>query len=177
MANGDFDFNIRDELKRMPEFSCLRAGASWVDSCKTVTGDMMVDMITYCARGDLDLAIRGLRLSKQFADACVTTLQLEDDGSHGHYILMDTFSLLFEIWRLAFITTKCVLDYDWEEAKLQTPAVTVLEDIIHVINNDLDNMQFDLIFWVKFKRESYRQMCLIFNEVIKNLAVIKNGCA
>lgn len=63
-GDGHFDFKVRDELKRMPEYDDLshiitNAKLS-TESGSIVTSDMMIDMITYCSKGDLDIAASGL---------------------------------------------------------------------------------------------------------------------
>ena len=74
--DGDehFDFKVRDELKRMPEYDDLRHNISSVnvstEAGSIVTSDMMIDMITYCSKGDLDIAASGLRNSQQFVHRC-----------------------------------------------------------------------------------------------------------
>ena len=71
MNNNVFDFKIRDELKKMPEYKFLRKEYSFTpqilsDKGRKVTLDMVIDMIVYSSRGDKELAIRGLRTSKDF---------------------------------------------------------------------------------------------------------------
>ena len=71
MTNNVFDFKICDELKKMPEYKFLRKEYSCTsqilsDKGRKVTLDMVIDMIVYSSRGDKELAIRGLRTSKDF---------------------------------------------------------------------------------------------------------------
>ena len=69
-----FNFKVRDELKKMPEFYDLHHNISnaklSTEAGSIVTCDMMIDIITYCSKGDLDLAISGLRNSQQFVHRC-----------------------------------------------------------------------------------------------------------
>ena len=74
VAEKDFDFKIRDELKKRSEYNILRtdllrAGIT-TDTGEHVTGEMIVDVITFCSKGDPDLAILGLRESQQFVIRC-----------------------------------------------------------------------------------------------------------
>ena len=53
----NFDFKIRDELKKRTEYKVLRsdlleAGIT-TEREETVTIEMMIDMITFCSKGDL----------------------------------------------------------------------------------------------------------------------------
>ena len=71
MLEVEFDFKVRDELKKMTEFKSL--SKMWPSSLITekeeqVTVDMFIDMIVYNSKGDRDLAIMGLRSSNQYLD-------------------------------------------------------------------------------------------------------------
>ena len=74
----EFDFKIRDELHKMSGFKDLRSlflhAKITSEAGVSVTGEMIMDMITYCSKRDLDVAIRGLVASKLFIDGCLEFL-------------------------------------------------------------------------------------------------------
>ena len=97
MTDGVFDFKIREELRKMTEFKDLTIRWSlWTRKDVPVTLDMLIDIITYYSKGDLDLAIRGLRSSEQFLAR-----------SAGRDVYTEARDLLVEVWRSAFISTRC----------------------------------------------------------------------
>ena len=97
MTDGVFDFKIREELRKMTEFEDLtKLWSCWTRKEVPVCMDRLIDIITYCSKGDLDLAIRGLRASEQFLAR-----------SAGRGVYMEARDLLVEVWRSAFISTRC----------------------------------------------------------------------
>ena len=144
MSVDKFDFQIRDELKMLPEFKSLQSSWNWgfisialsnnVNKVK-ISIEMVIDMIVYCSKGDMDLAIKSLRTSKAFVDRCRQFLYCPLDGDWSDQIfLIASCQLLVQIWTQCFITTKCILEYGVDEAKLETSFHEVLDEVTVMIN-------------------------------------------
>ena len=147
----EFDFKIRDELHKMSGFKDLRSlflhAKITSEAGVSVTGEMIMDMITYCSKRDLDVAIRGLVASKLFIDGCLEFLL----PTSYHSRVTKSIKLLFEIWRFGFVATKCWLEFDrlmeredFEESYI--PSHSILEE--EVASMIADN-QMNVSFMVK----------------------------
>ena len=125
--------------------------------------DRLIDIITYCSKGDLDLAIRGLRSSLRL---------LARGGGIG--VFEEARDLLVEVWRLAFISTRCVLDWDDEDAKREAPSHEVLEGIVDGINalHNLHASKSEKRQWMKIRINIYKEKGLLYNTLWKNNEVI-----
>ena len=149
---NEFDFKIRDELHKMSEFKDLRSlflhAKITSEAGVSVTGEMIIDMITYCSKGDLDVAIRGLVASKLFIDGCLEFLLPTSYQTR----VTKSINLLFEIWRFGFVATKCLLEVDclmeredFEESYIPTQSIPEEEVASMIADN-----QMNLTFMVKF---------------------------
>ena len=148
---NEFDFKIRDELHKMSEFKDLRSlflqAKITSEAGVSVTGEMIIDMITYCSKGDLDVAIRGLVASKLFIDGCLEFLLPTSYQTR----VTKSINLLFEIWRFGFVATKCLLEVDclmerkdFEESYI--PSHSILEEEVASM---IEDNQMNLSFMVK----------------------------
>ena len=163
MTNNFFDFKIRDKLKKMPEYKFLRKEYSFTpqilsDKGRKVTLDMVIDMIVYSSRGDKELAIRGLRTSKDFVERCSDFLQ-----HHSHFPRHYSFKILIEIWTTGFLATKIFHGLEWD----------VLDSIPHIIlERVLDEMEELLWFqvrvlWIQERIEQYKEENETLNRALK----------
>ena len=129
MTDGEFNFKIRDELKKMAEFKSLSKNWPWMMlkwlTTQLVTVEMFIDMVTYSSRGDLDLAVKDLKASKQFIDRCLEFLGLW--WIEERYVRR-CYEWLFQIWRREFIKTKCVLDWGHDVSNGGESCQRVLEE-------------------------------------------------
>ena len=169
--DGDehFDFKVRDELKRMPEYDDLRHNISSVnvstEAGSIVTSDMMIDMITYCSKGDLDIAVSGLRNSQQFVHRCKLFLRSFSSPCQ----MFNATKMVFEIWRLGFINTKCVLDWNWHLGEHLLPSHRILEqeiasmDAMEVLNQPVETR----LMWIIISTHHFQERSSDINEVWK----------
>ena len=142
MKEDTFEFKIRDELKMMAEYTDLQSALSKLTRVtrfkeeaaalhKSVSIEMIIDMIVYCSRGDMDLAIKSLRTSSKFVARCV---KFYDSNYYA-------CNLLLQIWKLGFITTRSLLDHDFrwilkpdvDEAEVEQTH-EVLESVLVMMN-------------------------------------------
>merc|ERR1712126_348133 len=97
----DFDFKVREELKKRFEYKILRSNLldamHETETGEEVTGDMLIDMITFCSKGDLDLAIRGLQESERMVSRCWFFLR----SYNNHFRMGRATELLIEMKILA----------------------------------------------------------------------------
>merc|ERR1719282_547156 len=160
----DFDFKIREELKKMPEFKNLRSHFSEAritsEAGVLVTGEMIIDMITYSSQGDLDVAIRCLEILFPLPFSfCFTVTK--------------ACTLLFELWRLDFVETRCLLEVKWNDADEQgdnaheghtTSAHVLIEQIVASMNAD---EQMSVINRINESIEHSRVGCSMINHLWK----------
>ena len=172
----EFDFEIRDELKKMSEFKSLSKTWPWMMlkwlRTQPVTVQMFIDMVTYSSRGDLDTAVQGLRTSKHFVDRCVDFLDfgLFDEQEQQRYFRR-CYEWLFHIWRQEFIKTKCFIDWDYDVSDEQEPCHKVLEDEMVSINA-LDNLEMGLdarLHYINDRSKVFRDGSLHYNELWMDL--------
>ena len=159
MTDRVFDFKIREELRKMTEFEDLtKLWSCWTRKEVPVCMDRLIDIITYCSKGDLDLAIRGLRSSLRL---------LARGGGIG--VFEEARDLLVEVWRLAFISTRCVLDWDDEDAKREAPSHEVLEGNVADINvlHDLHASKTEKRQWMNDTINGYKERNLLYNRLWK----------
>ena len=172
MMERNFDFKIRDKLKKLKRKEYKNLGSHIMDAKLTsengepVTAGMIIDMITYISRGDEDLAIRAFRASKDLIDICYTTLWALDYNVRMSF----SYKLVYEILRLGFVTTKCVLDWNYHPQP-QLPTFRVLEQVDAQINHM--NNQVNLSPLVKRDQinqiiVSFAERSLVLNQVWKN---------
>ena len=164
-----FNFKVRDELKKMPEFYDLHHNISnaklSTEAGSIVTCDMMIDIITYCSKGDLDLAISGLRNSQQFVHRCKLFLRSFSLSCRT----VRAIRLLFEIWKHGFITTKCVLDWNWHLGEQLLPSHRILEqeiasmDAMEAINHPIGAK----LLWILNSTDQFQERSSVINEVWK----------
>ena len=171
----NFDFKTRDQLKKMKEYrdisSDLRDAKLTSANGTTVTGAIIIDLITYISKGDLDLAIRGLRASKVLIDRCFGFLWAQ----YNSVSLAMSHKLLFEILRLEFISTKCVLDWDFRPRNLQLSIHRKLEQEVAQIN--VSEFQMNLTSSMRLERinqsiQMYEEMSFHVNQIWENLKKI-----
>ena len=160
MADGQFDFKIREELKKMTEYKNMtNRWTWWLRKDVPVTVDMFIDMITYSSKGDLDTAARGLRASEQFLERCWELSITNDIGRE----------LMLEVWRASFITTRCVLDWGADDARQEPHGYRVLEgfvDGINALHNLLAPMS-EKRQWLKLRIQVYKEKSLLYNTLWK----------
>ena len=130
MSTESFDFKIREKLEEISAdlihlhstrlFDNLVMNKNW--QSKPVTRLMFFDMITYTSMGDQDLAIDGLRVSEEMLDDIDDLLWVYDYSTRMKIIL----PLLFQIWRLGFITTKRLLDHGEPSANGGHPCTNMI---------------------------------------------------
>ena len=157
----NFDFKIRDKLKKLKRKEYNNLGSHILHAKLTsengepVTADMIIDMITYISRGDEDAAIRAFRASKDLIDICYTALWAQDYDVRMAF----SYKLVYEILRLGFVTTKCVLDWNYHPLP-QLPTFRVLEQVDTQINhlNNQENLS-PLV-----KRDQINQIIISFAE-------------
>ena len=175
---GDFDFKLREELRKMSELRVLRNdyfGSAIVRSQKgkVVTMDMVLDMIVYSSKGDKDLAVRGLRRSKEFVERCRIFLDDHEDEILDFDSRHQTYQLLIEIWTLCFQAAKMVLDWKWDGALYQVPH-RVLEGIL----NEMDHLVLmpspatAKEVWIRDSIRLFKERNLLFNNTMKMLIPI-----
>ena len=155
MKEDTFEFKIRDELKMMAEFQDLQSALSKLTRVtrfkeeaaalhKSVSIEMIIDMIVYCSRGDMDLAIKSLRTSSKFVARCVKFYD-------SYYYACN---LLLQIWKLGFITTRSLLDHEFrwilkpdvDEAEVEQTH-EVLESVLVMMNEkELIQIAADVVY-------------------------------
>ena len=175
MRSKDFDFKIREELKKLPEFKNLRSHFSEAritsEAGVLVTGEMIIDMITYSSQGDLDVAIRGLETSELFVDRCLEILFPLPFSFC--FTVTKACTLLFELWRLDFVETRCLLEVKWNDADEQgdnaheghtTSAHVLIEQIVASMNAD---DQMSVINRINESIEHSRVGCSMINHLWK----------
>ena len=147
----------------MPEYKFLRKEYSFTPQIlsnkgRKVTLDMVIDMIVYSSRGDKELAIRGLKTSKDFVERCLNFLQ-----HHSHFPRHYSFKILIEIWTTGFLATKIFHELEWD----------VLDSIPHIIlERVLDEMEELLWFqvrvlWIKERIEQFKDENETLNRALK----------
>ena len=167
VAEKDFDFKIRDELKKRSEYTILRtdllrAGIT-TETGEHVTGEMIVDMVTFCSKGDLDLAILGLRESQQFVIRCLLFLR-----PLPYYLrVIKATKLLFEIWRAGFATTKCVLDWNsgLGDQVLSHGFLQQKVAFMHALDNEVSSLA--KLHWIDHSIYQFERRSLLINEIWK----------
>ena len=171
-----FDFKMRDKLKKMFEYWIFRRNLSHAmittETGVTVTAQMLVDMITFCSQGDLNLAIRGLQASRQLVTRVVSPFLRQ-------YICCIRYAkgikLLFEIWRLGFIRTKCVLDWNENFGEQNVPPHRLLEQQITAMNNLINQVNVsssERLEWINNSIHHFENQSLVVNELWKNKKTI-----
>ena len=167
----DFDFKVREELKKRFEYKILRSNLldamHETETGEKVTGDMLIDMITFCSKGDLDLAIRGLQESERMVSRCWFFLR----SYNNHFRIGRATELLIEIWRLGFIKSKCVLDWNENLGEQHLPSHRVLEQQIATMNaitNQVNVSPSEKLTWVNDTIFHYDHECFLANRLWKN---------
>ena len=175
---SDFDFKLREELRKMSGLRFLRNdyfGSAIVRSQKgkVVTMDMVLDMIVYSSKGDKDLAVRGLRRSKEFVERCRIFLDDLEDEILDFDSRHQTYQLLIEIWTLCFQGTKLDLDFQ-VPFEYQIPH-RVLEGVL----NEMDHLVLmpspatAKEFWIRDTIRRFKERNLLINNAMKILIPCK----
>ena len=168
----DFDFKIRDELKKRFEYKILRSDLTdmkiHTETGDPVTGEMLIDMVAYCSQGDMDIAIRGLQASRQLISRCCFPFL----RSYNRYLrLARANRLLFEIWRLGFIKTKYLLDWNEHVSEQQLPTHRLLEQQIatmNEMNNQVNVSSSEKLFWIDNRIDQFEEYSSVVEELWRN---------
>ena len=141
MKEDTFEFKIRDELKMMAGYTDLQSALSKLTRVtrfkeeaaalhKSVSIEMIIDMIVYCSRGNMDLASKSLRTSSKFMARCVSVKFYD-----SYYYACN---LLLQIWKLGFITTRSLLDHDFRWILKPDVDEAAIEQTHEVLESVLD---------------------------------------
>ena len=95
----------------------------------------LLDMITYSSRGNMERAVRNLRLSNQFLRRCTGFLTMM--FIEGMEL---SVQLLFEIWKVHFIATKYYLECGVLEQEVSSS----------LIESCINDMNLNALMWTQF---------------------------
>ena len=158
-SRREFNFQIRDELKKMTEFkSVSKTWPLWLitEKKETVTVEMFIDMIVYNSEGDMELARKGLMASKQYLDSL----------NYLDFYYYEACNLLFEIWRNGFMSSKCVLDWHDDDDDDDDEKDPYYEEVERVVVGILNNVQLSSSakrHWIKLRIKAYKERSSLYH--------------
>ena len=103
VEDNTFDFLVRDRLKKECEERPL------LPLPHTEQHKLMLDMITYCSRGNKEEAVRNLTATKEFMDGYRLVSSSLNGGWFWDNPIGSGWTFMFEFWKNCFIKIKVLV--------------------------------------------------------------------
>ena len=141
----EFDFKIRDELLKTPEYDSLSKKLSLIDSSgivadrakevKNVSIHMIIDIMVFCAEKDIRLAMNFLRITHEFVQKCLLFLR-ESFPSNEQRCAFWTKYFLKEVWSYGFVLKSLRHQFKDKLPIIDRHPTDILRDVIVKMNEE-----------------------------------------
>ena len=172
VADNCFDFNVRDRLQK----ECSER--NWtLRSDSAEHNNVMIDMITYCSRGNKEEAVLNLRTSMEFKDGLISTgltlgldmnIDMESIETDSLEVVGEAF--LFFFWRRSFIELKVSVHKN-ENIPRKSYHESIMRDFGRFLNaqnfNDSDVFQEEVDVAIHYLHVTAGNFNNLFKELMK----------